>query len=114
MSHFLIALILLLSCSLAVAGNLPVRDEYRCDCVEVNHYYSDECRLVFVQLIFWDHAPERVQGWVMRDKAVIGDGRVYLHNGKTVRFERLEVTHTQHDRELENRELYPVDARRIR
>jgi hypothetical protein len=99
---------LLLACLLPA---IP-RDVSDCDTVEINHYYDGEARKIFTQLIFRDW--QGVQGWIMADKALVSNGKVYLKCGKIVRYDRLEVTHTQHDPELDDRERIPVEQRRIR
>lgn len=85
---------------------------YRVDRLEVNHVYSDDATPCFAQLLFIDWMG--VQGWCMREKAIIGKGKVYLKDGTVIRFDRFEETHTQYDKELADRERIPVDQRRIR
>jgi hypothetical protein len=98
---------LLLACILPA---IP-RDVSDCDTLEINHYYDGDARKIFTQLIFRDW--QGVQGWCMADKALVSGNKVYTHSGKVVRFVRLEVTHTQHDPELNDRERIPVEQRRI-
>lgn len=101
---------LLLSLTLYVSAGAPCQTHH-CDTLEINHYYDDEARPVFTQLIFRDW--QGVQGWCMSDKAIVANGRAYLKCGKVIRYDRLEVTHTQYDRELDDRERIPVEQRRI-
>jgi hypothetical protein len=103
----------------------PVRE--RVDVIEVNHFYDEQGRLVFDQLIFWDwcEAQDRheVIAWRMlkcpsqlpefdwdRGGHVARwlDGEVF----REVRAQSVRETWTQYDPELEELALLPRERRR--
>ena len=111
---------------LAVVPRTPVIED-RCDVVEVNHFYDENGRLVFEQVIFWDwcdaSARHQVRAWrllktcfqwPLRDWSRGGYSAIW-HDGerlRTVRAGELRETWTQYDPELLQREILPTDARR--
>jgi len=99
----------------------------RVDLMEVNHFYDEQGRLVFDQVIFYDWAPEHsrymVRAWRLvknpsqlpeRDwreggyLAVWQDGEVL----RRIRAESMRESWTQYDPELVEREYLPKERRR--
>ena len=99
----------------------------RVDLMEVNHFYDEQGRLVFDQIIFYDWSPEHsrymVRAWRMvknpaqlperdwRDGGYLSvwqDGEVL----RRVRAESMRETWTQYDPELIEREYLPRERRR--
>lgn len=99
----------------------------RVDLMEVNHFYDEQGRLVFDQIIFYDWSPEHsrymVRAWRMvknpaqlperdwRDGGYLTvwqDGEVL----RRVRAESMRETWTQYDPELIEREYLPRERRR--
>lgn len=97
------------------------------DVVEVNHFYDDEGRLVFDQLIFrdWDYEASRfqVRAWrLLKSQAQFptrnlqtGTYDVVWHDGEVMRRVTARAflqTWTQHDPELRERSYLPKEQRR--
>ena len=99
----------------------------RCDLMELNHFYDEQGRLVFDQVIFYDwsddDARHMVRAWRLvkhpsqlpqRDwsgggyAAVWQDGEVLRH----VRAKFFRETWTQYDPELDEREHLPKERRK--
>ena len=99
----------------------------RVDLMEVNHFYDEQGRLVFDQIIFYDWSPEHsrymVRAWRMvknpaqlperdwRDGGYLTvwqDGEVL----RRIRAESMRETWTQYDPELIEREYLPRERRR--
>ena len=99
----------------------------RVDLMEVNHFYDEQGRLVFDQIIFYDWSPEHsrymVRAWRMvknpaqlperdwRDGGYLTvwqDGEVL----RRIRAESIRETWTQYDPELIEREYLPRERRR--
>lgn len=115
--------------SLAALGIIP-RDPVvvdRCDVVELNHFYDDNGRLVFDQLIYWDWSDEadryQVRAWRLLKSDFQRPARDWQRGGfKAVWFdgERLRVvrhlsfceTWTQFDPELIERQMLSTEDRR--
>ena len=117
-------------CAIVVAlGLSPQEDVAReqVDLKEVNHFYDEQGRLVFDQVIFYDWSPEHgrhmVRAWRLvknpaqlpqRDwkdggyVAVWQDGEVLRH----VRGHSMRETWTQYDPELIEREYLPKEQRK--
>ncbi len=112
-----------------VCGLSPAEDVAReqVDLMEVNHFYDEQGRLVFDQVIFYDWAPEHsrymVRAWRLVKKpaqlperdwvgggyqAVWQDGEVL----RRVRAESMRESWTQYDPELIEREYLPKEHRR--
>jgi hypothetical protein len=112
-----------------VLGLNPAEDvaRERVDLMEVNHFYDEQGRLVFDQVIFYDWSPEHsrymVRAWRLvknpsqlperdwRDggyQAVWQDGEVL----RRVRAASMRETWTQYDPELIEREYLPKERRR--
>jgi len=98
----------------------------RVDLVEVNHFYDEQGRLVFDQLIFYDWEPEKsayvVRAWrLLKTRQQIpqrdwsrGDYRVVWQDGdamRTVRAQAYKETWTQSDPELINRKYRAKEDR---
>lgn len=94
---------------------------------EQNHYYDDNANLVFTQLIVYDWPDgEHVWFWSMwndgekRPKVRLqkdfeGGWRIRFDDGQNLReiwTSSYQETHTQHDRELLDREHLPKEKRR--
>lgn len=113
----LLCLLLLIATPCSIWASSPWRPESfpriesSCTLLEVNHVYDDDARFIFTQLIFRDWMG--IQAWCMADKGIVANGRVYLKSGMVIHYDRLEVTHSQYDRELADRDRLPVDQRRI-
>lgn len=119
-------------------GTMPVdtvtRD--RCDCLETNHFFSDEGELVFNQLLFLDWCQHkgchRCEDWRLLKKAHADDRYGSSHivirrdyatgewvarwdedNGpREVRALTYRESWTQHDPELLDRLAHPMERRR--
>ncbi|MEX2173830.1 MAG: hypothetical protein WD872_05670 [Pirellulaceae bacterium] len=110
-------------------GLNPAEDVAReqVDLIEVNHFYDEQGRLVFDQVIFYDWAPEQsrhmVRAWRLvknpaqlpeRDwreggyQAVWQDGEVL----RQVHARSMRETWTQYDPELVEREYLPKERRK--
>ena len=97
------------------------------DLIEVNHFYDDQGRLVFDQVIFYDWDPARgrydVRAWRLLKKPTQMPqrdvrGRKFFatwHDGEVLRHveaEAMRESWTQYDPELVEREFLPKDKRR--
>lgn len=110
-------------------GLNPTEDVSRekVDLMEVNHFYDEQGRLVFDQVIFYDWSPEHsrymVRAWRLvknptqlperdwRDggySAVWQDGEIVRH----VHASSMRETWTQYDPELAEREYLPKERRK--
>lgn len=99
--------------------------EYRADVLEINHYYDDNGKLVFTQLIWWDWDGDdhRVRDWrYLIDGVKVGRkhdnnntacirGRdaIWIERGMLIRVRSRShiTTWTQYDREVKDREHLP-------
>lgn len=112
---------------LAVLTSNPVDDVAvdRVDLVEVNHFYDEQGRLVFDQIIFYDWSAPRgrynVRAWrLLKTPAQIphrqqGEYVAVWHDGEVLRKIRaasLRESWTQYDPELVEREFLPKEKRR--
>lgn len=110
----------------------PLRE--RCDRIEVNHFYDDDRRLVFDQLLFWDWSHDsgrfQLRAWRMVKWQQHGKqapyalmipqrhGRRWESNWmdgdlwRCVEAECVIETWTQYDPELTEREFLPKEHRR--
>jgi hypothetical protein len=90
--------------------------------LEVQHFYDDEGRLIFTQLIGWNEN-ETVRFWRMAKTESHRPIRDWQNGGYRVTFEdgdkmrtiasaTFRETWAQHDRELENRSVLPPEQRR--
>lgn len=101
--------------------------EDRVDLVEINHFYDDQGRLVFDQLIFYDWCPQtskyQVRAWRLlkkptqapRHDSIRGVHQCLWLDGDVLRrveAKQLRETWTQHDPELTARKDLPRDQRR--
>lgn len=96
------------------------------DLAEVNHYYDEQGRLVFDQVIFWDWDHDccrhQVVAWrlvkhpsLMPYRDWRGGWSVTFVDGETLRdvsAPAFRETWTQHDPELEERQTLPKEKRR--
>lgn len=115
-----------LTCALTI---LPLSDVAResVDLIELNHYFDQEGRLVFDQVIFYDwsegDARYNVREWrLVKNPAQIpsrdwndGGYRAMWDDGalvRQVRSKSYRETWTQYDPELEAREVLPKESRR--
>ena len=117
------------SALVVVLGINPVEDvaRERVDLMEVNHFYDEQGRLVFDQVIFYDWSPEHsrymVRAWRLeknptqlperdwRDggyQAVWQDGEIL----RRVQAASMRETWTQYDPELVEREYLPKERRK--
>jgi hypothetical protein len=119
---------------LAAACILPRDDAIResVDLIEVNHFYGEDCKLVFDQIIFmdWSHGDARymVRSWRLiktplqipyRDHANGGYTAVWVDNGDALRVVRsrdFRETWSQAgvggDPEVNEREFLPKERRK--
>lgn len=112
----------------------PLRE--RCDRIELNHFYDDDRRLVFDQLLFWDWSHDagryQLRAWRMvkwqhgKQHAPIASmipqyshsrrcWQSNWHDGdlwRCVEAECVIETWTQYDPELTDREFLPKEHRR--
>lgn len=103
----------------------------RCDLVELNHFYDEDARLVFSQVIFWDwsepDARYMVRAWRLvksqtqlpiRDwrgggyHAVWTDTHASIEVLRHVHAAAFRETWTQYDTELVERDILPKERRR--
>lgn len=97
------------------------------DLVEVNHFYDEQGKLVFDQVIFYDwseaHGRYNVRAWrLLKSNAQVpyrnwrrGDFVAVWHDGdilREVRATSFRESWTQYDPELVEREFLPKDRRR--
>ena len=97
------------------------------DLIEVNHFFDEQGRLVFDQVIFYDWSPAEsrfnVRAWrLLKSPAQIprrnwkqGDFSTIWHDGdvlRSVRARGIHETWTQYDPELLEREFLPKEKRR--
>ena len=118
-----------LSAIVVVLGINPTEDVARetVDLMEVNHFYDEQGRLVFDQVIFYDWSPDHsrymVRAWRLvknpsqlperdwRDGgylAVWQDGEIL----RRVRAQSMRESWTQYDPELAEREYLPKEKRK--
>lgn len=103
----------------------PLRE--RCDRIEVNHFYDDDRRLVFDQLLFWDWSHDAGRFQLRAWRMVKSPGAIpqYSHSRRCwqsnwydgdlwrcVEAECVTETWTQYDPELTDREFLPKEHRR--
>lgn len=115
--------------SLSLLGSLPSEDIVSddVDLVEINHYYDDNARHVFDQIIFYDWCDEerrfQVRAWrLIRSPSQLparnwatGEYEVLWNDGTVMRrvhAKAMRETWTQHDPELRERDYLPKDRRR--
>jgi hypothetical protein len=99
----------------------------RVDLVEYNHFYDEQGRLVFDQLIFYDWSPDdaryQVRAWRLIKKPAQVPQRDINGKGfycswqdgdllRRVHAVTMRETWTQHDPELTEREFLPKERRR--
>lgn len=99
----------------------------RVDLIEVNHFYDEQGRLVFDQIIFYDWSPANsrynVRAWrLLKQPAQIphrnwqqGNFVAVWHDGSVLRKVRsatIRESWTQYDPELVEREFLPTEKRR--
>jgi hypothetical protein len=118
-----------LLCSLLLFGLVPLAPvvEDRADVIEVNRYYDQDGRQVFVQVIFWDwragEGAYRVFAWRMlktAEQIPVYDWwrgcyvTQFLDQNvlRSVRAAGARDTWTQYDPELDDRQFLPQHARR--
>jgi len=97
------------------------------DVIEINHYYDEQGKLVFDQLLFFEWSPAEscyhLRAWrlvktrshIPQKDWVRGDYVATFHDGdslRTVRAKVLRETWTQYDPELIERERLPKERRR--
>lgn len=97
------------------------------DLVEVNHFYDEQGRLVFDQIIYYDWAPDRgrynVRAWRLLKKPAQVPRRDWQRDGyvaiwhdsgvlRKVEAKSVRETWTQYDPELVEREFLPKEKRR--
>lgn len=97
------------------------------DLIEVNHFYDEQGRLVFDQVIFYDWSSQEsrfhVRAWrllkspaqIPRRNWTCGDFLTIWHDGEVLRKVRSKGIHetwTQYDPELLEREYLPKEKRR--
>ena len=97
------------------------------DLIEINHFFDEQGRLVFDQIIFYDWVPienrYHVRAWrLLKSPAQIprrdwasGDFLTIWHDGEVLRKVRSKGIHetwTQYDPELLEREYLPKEKRR--
>lgn len=118
-----------LSAIVVACGIAPPEDIAResVDLIEVNHFYDEQGRLVFDQLIFYDWSPPdsryMVRAWRLvkspsqlpqRDFRDGGYSAIW-HDGdllRNVRADSLRESWTQYDPELVEREFLPKERRK--
>ena len=115
---------IVVACGIAPLDDVPYESV---DLIEVNHFYDEQGRLVFDQVIFYDWAPRdsryMVRAWRLVKSpsqlpkqdfreggytAVWHDGDILRH----VRAESKRETWTQYDPELVEREFLPKERRK--
>jgi hypothetical protein len=99
----------------------------RVDVIELNHFYDEQGKLVFDQLLFYDWSPQQsrynVRAWRLLKSSLQmpqrdwqrGDYSVRWFDGDTLREIRAKTvreTWTQHDPELVEREFLAKEQRR--
>lgn len=114
------------SAALAIVPLSPVVEDY-CDVVEINHFYDDNGRLVFDQLIYWDWCDEAERYQVRAWRLLKCDSQRPIRNwrrggysalwfdGERLRLVRhlsFRETWTQYDPELLERQLLSTEERR--
>ena len=108
-------ILLLIACILPV-GSEPVR----CDQIELNRVYNDDGQLWLEQVIFWRWEP--AVGWACEGWRRLDHGRLrktphgwrWEEPGLCVEARVMRQSWTQYDRELVNRDEWPVERRRLR
>lgn len=95
-----------------------------CHLIEINHYYDENGKLVFDQIIFWDwhcDGQQHVCAWRLLKQAeqlpcrVRGAWRCVWTDGDVLRrvtAPAMRETWTQYDPELADREPWPKEKRR--
>lgn len=89
-----------------------------CDVVctlELNHFYDDQCKLVFDQYIFYDEDDNVIDWRMIKSSDYLTKGKLIFHDVdrlREVRFTSFKETWTQYDPELENRSILPKEKRR--
>jgi len=121
------AAVLLLAMSTLSATPVEAVVKDHVDLVEINHFYDEQGRLVFDQVIFYDWSDEKmcytVRAWRLlkkREQAPVRDWktghyRAVWRDGGTwrdVTADSFRETWTQHDPELVNRKFLPKEDRR--
>lgn len=117
-------------CAVVVACGITPVDAVRyepVDLIEVNHFYDEQGRLVFDQIIFYDWSPRAshymVRAWrLVKSPAQLpqqdfraGGYTAVWHDGEVLRHVRAESkreTWTQYDPELVEREFLPKERRK--
>lgn len=106
--------------ALSIVPYSPAVEE-RVDLIEVNHFYREDGGHSFSQVIFWDWNGDRFQcrDWRMLPRAGVlrcaGGWRIAWHDGETLRIVRAATfreTWGQHDPEVNDREVLPLEHRR--
>jgi hypothetical protein len=115
----MIVALLLLSTVAPGPRSVPV------DMIELNHFYGEDGRRVLSQWIFWEYSV-RLKQFVVMDWVIHKPGmprptrinktwRLPLCNKDmglaVIQSSVYNVTHTQYDPEIKNRELWPPDKR---
>tara|TARA_Y100000034_G_scaffold33743_1_gene41264 strand:+ start:490 stop:888 length:399 start_codon:yes stop_codon:yes gene_type:complete len=101
----------------------------RVDVIELNHFYDDQCRLVFDQWLFYDWDKSRSE-YVVMDWRLRKSSAIVMRNHRTKTYSLTFADHkmrnvlrkvtaisyketwTQYDPELINREVVPQEQRR--
>lgn len=115
--------------ALVLLGNSPIEDVARdkVDLIEHNHFYDEQGRLVFDQIIFYDWSPAdsryMVRAWrLVKNPAQVperdwrGDGYLAIWQDgeilRSVRAASMRETWTQYDPELYEREFLAKERRK--
>lgn len=100
---------------------LPISHEpVTCDQIELNRVYNDDGQLWLEQVIFWRWEP--AVGWACEGWRRLDHGRLrktprgwrWEEPGRCVEARVMRQSWTQYDRELVNRDEWPVERRRLR
>lgn len=101
-------------------NDLVVQEQ--CDVIEVNHFYDDQGRHVFDQVIFYDwcvgHNRHMVADWRLIKNETYRpiNGKILFYDQETIRkvtAKSQRETWTQYDPELVERETLPKEKRRL-
>lgn len=116
-------------CLCSLFGDLPLELvlEQQVDLIEINHFYEEDGKHAFDQLIFYEWCPRECRNQVLAWRLVKGQTQIPLRdwdrgdyccvlceNGvlRSVRSAALRESWTQYDPEVLERDIFPQEKRR--